>query len=77
MVVRINQTAPLLSCVGIKMSDGGKGSSPRPFSVTHKTFVNNWEKIFGKKTPQEVDDEKYEEEEFQRIERENRRVAQR
>jgi hypothetical protein len=28
----------------------GKGSSPRPFSVDRKTFENNWEKIFGKKS---------------------------
>ena len=31
------------------MSDGGKGSSPRPFSVDRKTFENNWNNIFGKK----------------------------
>lgn len=32
------------------MSDGGKGSTPRPFSVDHKTYSNNWDAIFGKKT---------------------------
>ncbi len=31
------------------MSDGGKGSAPRPFSVDQKTFETNWETIFGKK----------------------------
>ena len=31
------------------MSDGGKGSAPRPFSVDQQTFENNWEAIFGKK----------------------------
>lgn len=31
------------------MSDGGKGSSPRPFSVDKKTFDSNWDAIFGKK----------------------------
>lgn len=31
------------------MSDGGKGSAPRPFSVPRKEFENNWDKIFGKK----------------------------
>ena len=31
------------------MSDGGKGSSPRPFSVNADTFANNWDAIFGKK----------------------------
>jgi hypothetical protein len=29
------------------MSDGGKGSSPRPFSVDIKTYENNYETIFG------------------------------
>jgi hypothetical protein len=31
------------------MSDGGKGSSPRPFSVNQKTFSDNWDLIFKKK----------------------------
>lgn len=31
------------------MSDGGKGSSPRPLSVDKKTFDNNWDNIFKKK----------------------------
>jgi hypothetical protein len=31
------------------MSDGGKGSKPRPFSVNQKTFNDNWDKIFNKK----------------------------
>lgn len=29
------------------MSDGGKGSKPRPFSVDQKTFDSNWDAIFG------------------------------
>lgn len=28
---------------------GGKGSSPRPYSVDRATFDNNWDAIFGKK----------------------------
>ena len=32
------------------MSDGGKGSSPRPFSVTQEDFGNNYDNIFRKKT---------------------------
>ena len=31
------------------MSDGGKGSAPRPFSVDHTTYSNNWDAIFSKK----------------------------
>ena len=30
------------------MSDGGKGSRPRPKSVDHMTFSDNWDAIFGK-----------------------------
>ena len=41
------------------MSDGGKGSSPRPYSVDQKTFDNNWDRIFNrsKKTQQEQFDD--------------------
>lgn len=31
------------------MSHGGKGSNPRPFSVSQETFGNNFDAIFGKK----------------------------
>ena len=30
------------------MSDGGKGSKARPFSVDRDTFNNNWDNIFKK-----------------------------
>jgi len=60
------------------MSDGGKGSSPRPFAVGQEEFGNKFEGIFGKKEPkkpyvyipptlQEVEDSKAEDEEFSRI----------
>ena len=49
------------------MSDGGKGSSPRPYSVSQETYGNNFDAIFRKKSPKELDDEKYEQEEFDRI----------
>jgi hypothetical protein len=49
------------------MSDGGKGSNPRPYSVSQETFGNNFDAIFRKKTPQEVDDAKAEDEAFQYI----------
>jgi predicted nuclease with TOPRIM domain len=32
------------------MSDGGKGSSPRPYSVGIDEFNDNFERIFGVKT---------------------------
>jgi hypothetical protein len=28
------------------MSDGGKGSSPRPFSVSNEDYANRWDAIF-------------------------------
>ena len=31
------------------MVDGGKGSKPRPFSVSQEEFANSFELIFGKK----------------------------
>jgi hypothetical protein len=31
------------------MSHGGKGDTPRPYSVDANTFANNWDAIFGKK----------------------------
>ena len=42
------------------MSDGGKGSSPRPFSVSQETFGNNFDAIFRKKemTPRVQEDKK-------------------
>ena len=30
------------------MGDGGKGSSPRPFSVSQEEFDNRWDVIFKK-----------------------------
>ena len=31
------------------MGDGGKGSAPRPYSVSQEEFGNNFDRIFGKK----------------------------
>lgn len=54
------------------MSDGGKGSSPRPFSVSQETFANNYDKIFRKPSLKELEDDKAEQEEFDRIIERNR-----
>jgi hypothetical protein len=42
-------------------SDGGKGSSPRPFSVSNEEYAKRWEAIFGRdKVDQIINDaEKY------------------
>jgi hypothetical protein len=34
------------------MSDGGKGSSPRPFSIGAETYASNWDRIFNKNKEQ-------------------------
>jgi hypothetical protein len=43
------------------MSDGGKGSSPRPFSISKEEFANKFEAIFGepKRTFCDVCNKKY------------------
>ncbi len=51
------------------MSDGGKGSNPRPYSVSQEEFANNWERIFRPKTPQEIDDAKAEDDAFEVLEK--------
>ena len=40
------------------MSDGGKGSAPRPFSVTQEEYDNRWDYIFRreKNKPADVED---------------------
>jgi hypothetical protein len=43
-----------------------KGSSPRPYSVDLNTFNNNWDNIF-RKTPQQVENQKNEDQEFERL----------
>ena len=51
------------------MSDGGKGSSPRPYSVSQETYGNNFDAIFRKKTPKEIDDAKAEDDAFEALEK--------
>jgi hypothetical protein len=35
------------------MPDGGKGSSPRPFSVTQDEYSKRWDMIFQRDLPKE------------------------
>lgn len=35
-----------------KPSDGGKGSAPRPFSVSNEEYAARWDSIFGRLTCQ-------------------------
>lgn len=34
---------------------GGKGSAPRPYSVTQEEYDKRWDAIFGKDVPEEDD----------------------
>jgi len=49
------------------MGDGGKGSTPRPFSVDQTTFASNWELAFGKRDPKVIEDAQLEDEAFELI----------
>ena len=35
------------------MSDGGKGSKPRPFSVAQEEYESRWDAIFQRDIPKE------------------------
>jgi hypothetical protein len=37
------------------MSDGGKGSRPRPFSVTQDEYNRRWDMIFGRDLDDQTD----------------------
>jgi hypothetical protein len=49
------------------MRDGGKGSRPRPYSVPLDTYGKNFDAIFRKPDPRDLDDARAEDEEFERI----------
>jgi len=53
------------------MSDGGKGSKARPFSVTQEEYDNRWDHIFSKDL-KNVEDAKAEDEAFKDVEREQK-----
>lgn len=50
------------------MSDGGKGSRPRPFSVSQDEYEKRWDAIFSRDLKDE-DDQKAEDEAFEEIEK--------
>ena len=45
------------------MSDGGKGSSPRPFSIAHEEYSKRWDAIFQRDIKEETDSEEKKDEE--------------
>jgi hypothetical protein len=57
------------------MSDGGKGSSPRPFSIANDEYSKRWDAIFGRDI-KEKDDHKNEDEAFDAILRKNEKTQE-
>lgn len=41
------------------MSDGGKGSKPRPFSIAHEEYTKRWDAIFGRDLEEEKPKNEY------------------
>lgn len=59
-------------------SDGGKGSSPRPFSISEEEYARRWDAIFGRKDVEKiVDDAKKYLEESKRTEKSIQGLEQR
>jgi len=48
----------------MRNSDGGKGSSPRPFSISEEEYARRWDAIFGREDVEKIvhDAKKYLEE---------------
>lgn len=49
------------------MSSSGKGSKPRPYSVSLDTYNKNFDAIFRKPSLRDIEDARAEDEEFKRI----------
>lgn len=47
-----------------------KGSSSRPYGVSQQEYANNYDKIFRKPDPRMIEDQKNEDEAFEKIARE-------
>ena len=48
-----------------------KGSRPRPYSVSQRQFGNNYDAIFRKPTPREIEDAEAEDEAFKLVDKAN------
>ena len=35
------------------MSDGGKGSNPRPYNISNDEYISRWDAIFGRDVKEE------------------------
>ena len=49
-------------------SDGGKGSTPRPYSVTQQEYEARWDAIFGRDSGDKVRDFQFDKEQDKREE---------
>jgi outer membrane protein assembly factor BamE (lipoprotein component of BamABCDE complex) len=49
------------------MSDGGKGSRPRPLSVTQEQYDNRWDYIFSRDKPKPADNTGVDKNEYQDV----------
>jgi len=38
-------------------SDGGKGSSPRPFSISEEEYARRWDAVFGREDVEKIVDD--------------------
>jgi hypothetical protein len=56
------------------MSDDGKGSAPRPKSVSNEEYANRWDAIF-QRDMRKIEDQQNEDEEFEAILKINRENA--
>ena len=51
-----------------------KGSNIRPLDVSYDKYSSNWDAIFNKKPPKEIDDAVAEDEAFKQVEERNKNV---
>ena len=49
------------------MSDGGKGSKPRPFNISDEEYEANLKRIFGDKEEEKIRKQKEKEEYFKKL----------
>lgn len=63
--------------MGLSMSDGGKGSKPRPLSVAQQEYDARWDAIFGRDSGQKERDKEFDKRQdaLERLAEENKRLG--
>ena len=51
-----------------------KGSRSRPLDVSYDKYSSNWDSVFNKKPPKEIEDSVAEDEAFKQVEERNKNV---